>query len=493
MKNDVTRLAARHGLGHTLGIAVALALLSSCGGGGSSSTPTPPPNQAPAFTSGGIVSFVEDAVGAVYQATASDADGDTVTFKIAEGADAAHFAISAAGRLSFVAPPNFDLPGDANGDNVYEVQIIANDGRASNTLMLAVTVTNSKEGIAVRRVGTGFTNPVAVAPINDWTILVAEKNGAIYRLDRRGGPPTLFAQVNNVGGIGVLAMTLGPDFALVGNFYVMYTTTTGFLVVEEFFSLPAFPRDPAVPSLYGPLLNIPAPQYAGGGWLGIDTDYSLLIATGDAGGRGDPSGSAQDNSSNLGKVLRATRNPDPFAGASPVFYLFSTIAQGLHRPNGGFVYAGGILLPDSGQDVAEEINYLGRNAGIGNFGWPFKEGTAHVFGTPPNGLIDPVIEYPRGAGARAGLSIVGGAVGGSAIPSLSGQYIFADRGGAIFTIPADSIQQGRTLAASLLERRDADFAPDSGAINRPVAVTAGPNGVLYVVDDDGDIFRVDPS
>ena len=64
--------------------------LAACGGGGGS-TPAPgpgPANRAPQFTSGSAASVVENTTGAVYTVTASDLDGDGLTYSIAGGADA---------------------------------------------------------------------------------------------------------------------------------------------------------------------------------------------------------------------------------------------------------------------------------------------------------------------------------------------------------------------------------------------------------------------
>lgn len=487
MKNEYARrfAAPREGI-RALLATTALALLVSCGGGGGGSSPPPVLNQAPIFTSANAATYVENGTDNAYQATATDAEGGALTFTITGGADAVRFVVTPAGQLRFVAPPNFDLATDANGDNVYQVQLTVSDGQVSSALTLALTVTNSKEGISVRRVGTGFASPAAIAFTGTADVLVAEKSGAVYRLDPQTGFRTLLVQIENVS--SVLAMVTARDFGTTGTFYVMYTTSGG-LVVNRFLRNPA---GPTVPDNFGPLLAVPAPQYAGGGWLGLDPEGNLLIATGDGGGSGDPSGSAQDNGSRLGKVLRVTRNPDPYAGATVNFSLLTMIAKGLHRPNGGTIYANGLLIADSGQDVAEEVDYLAFTAGSVNFGWPFKEGTSTVRGAPPGDAIDPVIEYSRGTGTRAGLAIIGGAIGSSAIASLRDQYVFADRRGAIFTVPTSSIQPGRTLASTALEVRDADFIPDRGAIDRPVAVTAGPTGTIYIVDDDGDIFRVDP-
>ena len=47
------------------------------------------------------------------------------------GADAALFSITSAGALRFNTAPDYDLPGDANGDNVYAVTLRVSDGSAS--------------------------------------------------------------------------------------------------------------------------------------------------------------------------------------------------------------------------------------------------------------------------------------------------------------------------------------------------------------------------
>ncbi|GGD05789.1 hypothetical protein GCM10011342_13390 [Aquisalinus flavus] len=80
----------------------------------------------------------------VFTATATDADGDSLTYSIAGGADAALFAIgSSSGALSFAQAPDFENPTDANGDNVYDVIIAVSDGRGgSDSAALAVTVSD---------------------------------------------------------------------------------------------------------------------------------------------------------------------------------------------------------------------------------------------------------------------------------------------------------------------------------------------------------------
>ena len=58
--------------------------------------------------------------------SASGGNGDPMNYTIAGGADAALFALDAqTGALSFVAARDFEAPGDADGDNVYQVEVNA--------------------------------------------------------------------------------------------------------------------------------------------------------------------------------------------------------------------------------------------------------------------------------------------------------------------------------------------------------------------------------
>ena len=85
-------------------------LLASCGGGSGGGTP-PAANAPPGFTSLQTASVTENGT-AAYQATATDPDGNALTFSIDGGADAGRFAITGAGALSFSAAPDFDLAGN---------------------------------------------------------------------------------------------------------------------------------------------------------------------------------------------------------------------------------------------------------------------------------------------------------------------------------------------------------------------------------------------
>ena len=59
------------------------------------------------------------------------------------GADAGKFDISADGALTFKAQPDYEAPGDANKDNVYEVTVVAADADGNRgTMDVEVTVEN---------------------------------------------------------------------------------------------------------------------------------------------------------------------------------------------------------------------------------------------------------------------------------------------------------------------------------------------------------------
>jgi glucose/arabinose dehydrogenase len=493
-----------------------LLVATSCGGGsgGGGGMPT---NQAPHFTSAASASVVEN-VGAAYQAMASDSDGDPLNFSISGGADAARFSITAAGALAFVAPPNFELPADANGDNNYEVTLGVSDGRLSDMLSLQIAVTNSKEGIQVRRIATGFDQPLYVAGLpGDRRILVLEKTGNVMLLDPVNGARSLFLDaalapaagglvrnISTAGEGGLLGIAVAPDFQTTGIFVTYSTLANGDIVVRRFRTGSSGLGNPLSQAT---VLTIPHPQFTNhyGGWMGYGPDGFLYIATGDGGGAGDPLDKSQNTHSRLGKILRVDVPADPFAGATPNFGSPApgnpfiggggdpfVYAYGLRNPFRASFFSDGLLIGDVGQDNVEEIDLLGDAEKGGNFGWPWREGS-RVFrsGTAPAGLIVPVAEYLHGSGPREGRTVTGGYVYRGPVASLQGQYVFADYiSGNIWSLPATLLVRGQTLASSRFERRNQDFAPDIGTIDQIASFGEDSSGNLYLVGLDGEIYMV---
>lgn len=123
--------------------------LASCGSDTMLDGPQGPDigvNQAPVITSAPSVNVPENSSGTVYSARADDPDGDALVFSL-DGADAGQFSIdSAAGEVAFVAAPDFETPGDADGDNAYQIVLEARDpAGASASLAVTITVTDETD------------------------------------------------------------------------------------------------------------------------------------------------------------------------------------------------------------------------------------------------------------------------------------------------------------------------------------------------------------
>ena len=88
--------------------------------------------------------------------TASDPNGDRLTYTLS-GEDAALFALDpVSGRLILNQRVNFENPSDAGRDNVYHVTIVVSDGAASDSQDLVLTVTDVVDGVTL--VGTAKNN-----------------------------------------------------------------------------------------------------------------------------------------------------------------------------------------------------------------------------------------------------------------------------------------------------------------------------------------------
>ena len=101
-------------------------------------------NIPPEITGGpSSVTYPENATFSVGTYTATDEDGDPITWSLG-GIDSGSMGIgSTSGVLTFDSPPDHENPTDAGGDNVYNVTVIASDGRGgSDQKPVAVEVTN---------------------------------------------------------------------------------------------------------------------------------------------------------------------------------------------------------------------------------------------------------------------------------------------------------------------------------------------------------------
>ena len=113
-------------------------------------------NAAPSFTSSATPSAAENQT-AVVTVVATDADsGDDVTgYAITGGADRSKFTLNTStGALTFKAAPDYEDPGDADKDNVYDVTVEATSGAGERvkkaTQSITVTVANVNEAPTVK-------------------------------------------------------------------------------------------------------------------------------------------------------------------------------------------------------------------------------------------------------------------------------------------------------------------------------------------------------
>ena len=99
-------------------------------------------NDAPVISAPSMRNYAENGLGQVADVNATDAEGDDITYTLT-GVDAALFSINAdTGVVRFLATPDFESPGDANHDNIYNLIIRAGDGTALSEKPLTVKVTD---------------------------------------------------------------------------------------------------------------------------------------------------------------------------------------------------------------------------------------------------------------------------------------------------------------------------------------------------------------
>jgi len=167
---------------------------------------------APVFTSGTSTNVNENSSATGYTATATDAEGNTVTYSLGASGDSAAFTIDPnTGVLSFTASPDFETPTDGNTDNIYDVEIIASDGVNTTTQTVSVGVADIDDEAPVFAAATATgagdenqtsTNYVASATNTDGTSAVTYSLGT-------SGDSGFFA-IN--AATGVLSFISSPDF-----------------------------------------------------------------------------------------------------------------------------------------------------------------------------------------------------------------------------------------------------------------------------------------
>lgn len=290
-----------------------------------------------------------------------------------------------------------------------------------------------------------FVKPVDLQNAGDRTdrLFVVEQEGTIRVLPNNPSATSseLFLNITdsvhyvNGSELGLLGLAFHPDYESNGYFYVYYTADAPLRSVVSRFSVSTNP-DSALRGSEQVLLEIPQPYTNhNGGQIAFGPDGYLYIGLGDGGSSGDPQNNAQTLSTLLGKILRIdVDSPGPLPYGIPednpfvqngLGYREEIYAYGFRNP-WRFSFdpvTGQLWCGDVGQSFREEIDIVESG---GNYGWKIMEGTAcypSTAGCSSNGLILPVWDYARTFGG----SITGGHVyRGSAVPSLTGRYVFGD-------------------------------------------------------------------
>ncbi|MBZ5637369.1 MAG: PQQ-dependent sugar dehydrogenase [Acidobacteriia bacterium] len=365
---------------------------------------------------------------------------------------------------------------------------------------------------------SGFNLPLLVtAPPGDVDrVFVVEQTGRIRIVSGGLVLPTPFLDVSGItlspgngGGNeqGLLGLAFDPAYSTNGRFFIYHTDSTGANnVVEAYTRSAANPNvaDPATRQVVISFAHPGAANHNGGMIAFSPADGDLYIGTGDGGGGCDPTGNAQNGGSNLGKLLRidvrtlpySTPSNNPFVGPDGV--NDEIWARGLRNPwRWSFDRLNSDLyIGDVGEATWEEIDWRpASSAGGENYGWDIYEGTSCPNASCGSqgscsiaGYVGPVTWYDHAS--TGGCAITGGYVyRGCRMPGLAGTYFFADYCAGFI----ESMTMVGGVATNIRDRT-ADLAPGGGvAIDLVTSFGEDGRGEIFVVDRDGEIFKIVPA
>jgi hypothetical protein len=168
---------------------------------------------APVFTSADAFSVAEG-TDAVATLTGSDAEGDSVSFStVLSGTDAADFALTAGGALTFAATPNFEAAADADTNNVYSITATITDGTNTSTQAITVTVTDTNDNSPVLSVSTPYSVAENTTTVGTVSTTDADANSTItYTLS---GTDAAKFDINSAS--GAISFVSAPDFETPGS------------------------------------------------------------------------------------------------------------------------------------------------------------------------------------------------------------------------------------------------------------------------------------
>jgi len=284
-------------------------------------------------------------------------------------------------------------------------------------------------------IASGLETPTNLAHLEDGRILVLEPYLGHVRVIDDGvllDEPFLSIQDRmeedpHVEG-GLLGLAFPPDFRQSKDVYLTYTDVRGDLVLSRF-AASADGRHARADSEVV-LLKVADGNY---GWhncghIAFAADGRLYFCVGDMDVLPNPTGSAQNLDTLMGKILRL----DP--AAAPVEP--EVIAYGLKNPwRFTLMTSGSLIIPDVGYETWEELSLLRPDAQTpANLGWNLAEGNDCRETRCEAELVWPLYVYPHDGSSCA---IIGGAVYRGKDPAWHGVYVFGDFcSGALWAIRA---------------------------------------------------------
>lgn len=408
--------------------------------------------------------------------------------------------------------PNQSDPENANPcvPNAAQNQCLPGiSNRPANSSCVApeISVVDNTITLSRRLPNVSFSRPVKAlqAPGDSSFWYVVEQPGRIKRVvnsESATEAPIYFSiPVLFDGESGLLGMAFSPDWPSKKELYVYYVTDSPAL--QSRVSRITITDDTTLPVTATEQVILTISQFRtnhNGGEIAFGADGYLYISTGDGGGSNDTENNSQTTSNLLGNMLRIDVNDIayPTPGYSiPINNPFNENAKCGPSSNAQScpeIYAWGLRNPwrwsfdpqtndlwvgDVGQENWEEINKLSL---AGNFGWRCKEGTHdfNLLGCNINELIDPVYEYSHENGNNA---ITGGFVyRGTNMPSLVGNYLFADSGsGRIWSLSGNTSSGFQADELIDSSHAIAAFAQDH---NNELYVLSYLSGGLYQIELD---------
>ena len=225
--------------------------------------------------------------------------------------------------------------------------------------------TNPNKGIEI--IAENLSTPWAIDIAKDNRIFFTERDGKIRVIDAKGiliDEPVAYIRVTQNGGLGLLGITLHPNFIENHLMYIYHSYLKDNKIYNKVLLLKE--KDNKIIESNIIIDSIPGSLYNNGGRINFGPDKKLYIATGDA---SDPH-LAQNRSSLAGKILRINSDgsipsDNPFKD-SPIYSYGHRNVQGIAwHPETKQMYSS-----EHGSSGFDEINLIipGKN-----YGWPMEE------------------------------------------------------------------------------------------------------------------------